>query len=72
MDTKELIKILDAVPETNLRLIQLVGEIIDDKGDIDPDKVILHRKELEEATDQADAYIAATREAITCLQEMAP
>ena len=70
METKDLIRILKGVPETRLRIIDLAWKVTDD-GAIDPDKVALHYKEIKEATDEAQAYSEATKEAVECLRELA-
>lgn len=70
MNSKELVKILEEVPEFNLRLIQIAREIVDDNGAIDANKMSFCRKEVEEAAKEAEAYIKDTKEAIRCLMNM--
>jgi len=70
METKDLIRILKGVPETRLRIIDLAWNVTDDDGAIDPDKVAFHYKEIKEATDEAQAYSEATKEAVECLREL--
>lgn len=71
MEPKALIKILEAVPETRLRLFSLAHELVGENGEIDPAKVAFHQKELTEAVEEAKAYSASTNEAVKCLKEMA-
>jgi len=68
---KALIKILEAVPETRLRLFPLAHELAGENGGVDPEKVAFHQKELAEAVEEAKAYSASTNEAVRCLIEMA-
>lgn len=70
MEAKELVKILEEVPEFNLRLIQITREITDDTGAIDAQKMSFRRKEVEEAASEAEAYVKTTKEAIQCLINM--
>jgi hypothetical protein len=70
MDTRDLIIILKAVPETRLRIFPLARDLIDESGKIDPAKVAFHQKELTEAVEEAKAYSAETNEAVRCLREM--
>jgi hypothetical protein len=71
MESKDLIRILKEVPETRLRIIDLAWKVVGEDGAIDPDKVALHYKELKEATDEAEAYSEATKEAVKCLEDLA-
>jgi len=71
MESKDLIRILKKVPKTRLRIIDLAWKVVGEDGTIDPDKVALHYKELKEATDEAEAYSGATKEAVECLKELA-
>lgn len=71
MKPKDLIKILEAVPETRLRIFPLARDLVGENGGIDPAKVAFNQKELTEAVEEAKAYSAATNEAVRCLIEMA-
>lgn len=71
MDVPDLIRILEGVPETRLRLIDLTWEVVDGDGVIDPDKVALNYKEISEAVDEAQAYSQATEKAVRCLNNLA-
>lgn len=70
MESRDLIRILKEVPEYRLRIIQLASEVIDGDGKIDPQKLSFLRKEVEEAVDEARAYVQATKEAVLCLIKM--
>ena len=70
MDTRELIIILKALPETRLRIFPLAHELVGADGEVDPKMVAFHQKELEEAVEEAKAYSTATNEAVRCLREL--
>ena len=70
MDTLDLIRVLKAVPECRLRLIELAWKVVREDGSVDPEKLLFHRKELEECTAEAQAYTKATKEATQCLRNM--
>lgn len=70
METQDLIRILEEVPETRLRIIDLTWEVVDGEGVIDPDKVALNYKEISEAVGEAQAYSQATERAVLCLKDL--
>ena len=71
MNVPDLVRVLEGLPETRLRLIDLAWEVVDDEGAIDPDKVALNYKEISEAMDEAQAYAQATEKAVLCLNVLA-
>lgn len=71
MNVPDLIRILEGLPETRLRLIDLTWKVVDDEGAIDPDKVALNYKEISEAVGEAQAYSQATEKAVSCLKDLA-
>jgi len=71
MNVPDLVRVLEGLPETRLRLIALAWEVVNDEGAIDPDKVALHYKEISEAVDEAQAYSQATEKAVLCLNVLA-
>lgn len=71
MNVPDLVRVLEGLPETRLRLIDLAWEVVDDEGAIDPDKVALNYKEISEAVDEAQAYSQATEKAVVCLNVLA-
>jgi hypothetical protein len=71
METRDLIRILQGVPETRLRILGLCHKLIGENGDVDPEKVAFYSKELLEATKEAEQYSKETREAVRCLRELA-
>ena len=71
MRNPDVIRALRGVPETRLRLIELTWQVVDDRGAIDPDKVRLHYKEINEAVDEAQAYSQETERAVLWLRQLA-
>lgn len=61
MDTQQLIRVLRTVPETNLELIRLSWEVVDDSGKLDMGKAAFLAKEITLAGDEAQAYISASQ-----------
>ena len=70
MEASDLIRILKEVPECQLQLVQLASEVTGEDGNIDSQKLSFLRKEVEEAVDEAKAYVQATKEAVLCLIKM--
>ena len=60
MTTADLIRALETVPEKRLRLLELIWEVIDESGELDPDQVIRLAAELEEAFQEARGYTHET------------
>ena len=71
IETSDLIRILEAVPEKRLRILDLCHKLIGEDGEIDPTKVAFYSKELVEATEEAEQYSKETREAVRCLRDLA-
>ena len=71
METRDLIRILEEVPETRLRILDLCHELVGEDGTVDAEKVAFYSSELIEATKEAEQYSKETREAVRCLRELA-
>jgi hypothetical protein len=70
MENGDLIRLLKEVPEAHLRLFDITRKVLGEDGQIDPEKVTFHYKEIKEAVDEANAYADATRGAVRCLKMM--
>ena len=53
---EDLIRALEMVPEKRLRLLELAWEVVDEKGELDQDRVIRLAAELQEAFQEARSY----------------
>lgn len=62
-----LVEALKQLPEVRLRLIDLAWQVTKDNGSLDAEQLLFMGKELEEAIDEARAYVNATRKAVSCL-----
>ena len=71
MKPGELVEIIRSVPETRLALIDLTWKVIKEKGSLDAEQLSFYRKELEEASTEATAYVHATKEMVWCLKNIA-
>ena len=71
METDELVRALRSLPETRLRLIELTWELVNEDGTYNPDQVAFHAEELQQATQEAEAYAKSTKELLGCLTELA-
>lgn len=60
MDTKNLIKDLKALPEVNLKLLQLARESVKKRGGFDHERLKYRYKEVQEASQEAEAYARDT------------
>jgi len=69
MKHEDIIWILREVPEVRLRLIELAWELYQG-GELDEEKAIFLRKEIEEAVTEAEGYAKETREAVWLLKEI--
>lgn len=70
MDNKKVIKLLKRLPEVKLGLIDMLWNVVDEKGRLVPDKVLFHQKELDQFIEQAEEYVNATRKAVECLKRL--
>jgi hypothetical protein len=71
IEPRDLIRILEEIPETRLRILELCHKVLKEDGTVDPQKVAFYSKELEEATEEAEQYSKETKEAARCLRELA-
>lgn len=61
-------KLLKRLPEVKLSIFDLLWKVTDGKGGVNIDEVMLHQKEIELATQEANRYVSATRKAVRCLK----
>ncbi|MBI2836118.1 MAG: hypothetical protein HYX85_00290 [Chloroflexi bacterium] len=66
-----LVKMLSRLPEVRLQLLDMVRELVREDGQINPEKVSLHRKELDAAIAEAETYTEDTRKIVSCLRTLA-
>jgi len=71
IETRDLIRILEGIPETRLRILELCHKVVKKDSTIDGEKVAFYAKELVEATKEAEQYSKDTHEAVRCLRELA-
>jgi len=71
METKNLIRLLEDLPETRLRLLELTPKLINEKGELIPDRATFYVNELIEATKEVEQYTDDTRKAVACLKRLA-
>lgn len=64
---EKLVRALKKVPPKSLLLIELSNEVVDDKGELDFDKVIDKQRSINLAVVEAKAYAASTQVAIKAL-----
>ncbi|MDD5060742.1 MAG: hypothetical protein PHN44_00480 [Candidatus Marinimicrobia bacterium] len=60
-----IVAALKNVKEFHIDLIDLTHELVNENGELDEVKVALKRKEIDEAADQAEAYVKSVREAVS-------
>ena len=59
-----IVAALKNVKEFHIDIIDLSWKMMDAKGKLDPVKTTAHRKEIDEAADQAEAYIKSNKKAL--------
>ena len=72
MEIAQIVNILQTVPAKNLKLIQLVNELVGPDGDIDAKQVDERDDEIALAKLEAEAYANATARAIDTLLRIRP
>jgi hypothetical protein len=72
MEIAQVVNILQTVPAKNLKLIQLVNELVGPDGDIDAKQVDKRDDEIALAKLEAEAYARATEQAIETLMRIRP
>lgn len=70
MDNRQLINILKSLPASHLRILDYAQLIIGEDGEPDMEKVVFYAKEMTDATQEAEAYAKATRQAVECLKRL--
>ncbi|MDD5229763.1 MAG: hypothetical protein PHC43_00380 [Candidatus Marinimicrobia bacterium] len=63
-----LIRIIENVPETQLKIFALLNKFPIKNGELDPRELEKHSDEIEEATREAKAYISATHNMINSIE----
>lgn len=71
IETKDLIRILEDLPETRLRLLELTPKLINEMGELIPEKATFYVNELLEAMKEVEEYSEDTRKAVACLKRLA-
>jgi PRTRC genetic system protein C len=66
----DVVAILRQVPDKCLRLFELAGELIDERGEIDIDAAALRQPEINLARAEVEGYVRATRQATEALQKL--
>lgn len=72
MEIAQIVNILHTVPAKNLKLIQLVNDLVGLNGDIDAKQVDERDDEIALAKLEAEAYANATARAIDTLLRIRP
>jgi len=70
LETEEIIRQLNSLPETHLRLIELSWTVTNEDGTLDPVQVAFHAEELKQAINEAEAYAKSTQELLGCLIDL--
>lgn len=72
MDTNLFVKIIRTVPAKNMKLIDLVNELVDSDGNLNPKQVNKRDAEINLARMEAAAYARATNKAVYTLMQVKP
>ena len=62
-----IVAALHGVKEFHIDLVDLSWNFVKEDGTLDEEKMALHRKEIDAAADQANAYVAGVRKAVARL-----
>lgn len=68
MDIETLVSILDSVPETKLKLLDLAAELLDASGNLRQDAAQVLGLEIEGAASEAEVYVRGTKEMVRQLR----
>ena len=71
IETAVLIESLKSLPEVKLSLLVIAREAVKEDGSLDEEYLAFHHKEVLEAKDEAEAYMADVQRAVNSLQELA-
>jgi len=71
IDTSVLIESLKSLPEVSLSLLVIAREAVKEDGSLNEEYLAFHHKEVLEAKDEAEAYMAEVQRAARSLQELA-
>jgi len=73
MTPDDIVRILQDLPARYPRLITLAWEVVGEDGEIDPEKILFHAKEVAEAVNEANALKGASHElleaVLRCIKE---
>ena len=64
--------VLRGVPEKRLRVLELVGELLDERGELDLDSVGAHQAEVNLALAEAKAHARHTAQAVDAVRRLVP
>lgn len=70
ISTSTIVKALSAVPEKNLRIIELAGEVMDKRGELDYKLLVDRQKDVNLAIAEAKSYAGATKSAVNALERL--
>ena len=70
MENERVIRALKTVPEARLRIIDLVGELLDPLGKVDIQKALDRQPEVNLAVAEADAYIKGVVQTQAALERL--
>jgi PRTRC genetic system protein C len=65
-------RVLRGVPEKRLRVLELVGELLDEDGELDLDAVGAHQAEVNLALAEAKAHARHTAQAVDAVRRLVP
>ena len=65
-------RVLRGVPEKRLRVLELVGELLDGRGELDLDAVGAHQAEVNLALAEAKAHARHTSQAVDAVRRLVP
>jgi hypothetical protein len=71
IETAVLTLCLKSLPEVSLSLLVIAREAVKEDGSLDEEYLAFHHKEVLEAKDEAEAYMADVQRAVRSLQELA-
>jgi PRTRC genetic system protein C len=67
-----VVRMLRGVPEKRLRVLELVGELLDERGELDLDAVGAHQAEVNLALAEAKAHARHTAQAVDAVRRLVP
>ncbi len=70
-DNEEILTAIGGMAERRLKLPDLARQAVKEDGTLDYDWLAMHHKEVEEASDEAEAYAREVSEALDSLKTLA-